>query len=107
LFGIYAYAHFDTSVFRLFLLIKYVYFILLHLSFDWIVSEIIFFYYSASVFRLQLHIDFLWLLAIEREMVLQIFYHYIHNVLVKNFLIARRGVILSIFVDVFVFCSSN
>jgi hypothetical protein len=89
------------------LLIKYFSFILLHLSFDCIVSEIFFFYYSASVFILQLHIDFLWLLSIERKLVLQIFYHYIQNVLVKNFLIARRGFILSIFVDVCVFCSSN
>ncbi len=48
LFGIYAYAHFDTSVFRLCLPIKYISFILLHLSFGCIVSEIFFFYYGAS-----------------------------------------------------------
>jgi hypothetical protein len=107
LFGIYAYEHFDTSVFRLCLLLNDFSFILLHLSFDCIVSEIFFFYYGASVFRLQLRIDFLWLLSMEKELVLQIFYYYIQNVWVKNFLIARRGFILAIFMDLSVFCSSN
>jgi hypothetical protein len=60
LFGIFAYAHFDTSVFRLCLLIKHFSFIMMHLSFDCIVSQIFFFYYGASVFRLQLLIDFIY-----------------------------------------------
>ncbi len=38
---------------------------------------------------------------------LTFFYYCIQNVLVKNFLMARHGFILSIFVDVCVFCSSN
>jgi hypothetical protein len=41
------------------------------------------------------------------ELVYIFFYYYVQNVLVKNFLIAKRGFILSIFVDVCVFCRSN
>jgi hypothetical protein len=48
-------------------------FVLLHLSFDCIVSEIFFFNYGASIFRLQLLIDFLWLLSMEKELVLDFF----------------------------------
>ncbi len=111
---VYAYVHFDTSVFRLCLLIKYFSFILLHLSFDCIVPEIFFFYHGAFVFRLQLRIDFIWevwtytwLLSMVTELVLQFFLLLYTKCLVKDFLIARHGFILSIFVDVCVFWSSN
>jgi hypothetical protein len=43
----------------IYLLIKYFLFILMHLSFDCIVYEVFFFCYGASVFRLQLLIDFI------------------------------------------------
>jgi hypothetical protein len=59
LFGIYAYAHFGTSVCRLHLLIKFSSFILMHLFFDCIVYEVFFFHFGTYVFRLQLLIDFL------------------------------------------------
>jgi hypothetical protein len=59
LFGIHTYAHFGKSVCRLRLLIKYFSFILMHLFLDCIVYEEFFFYHGASVFRLQLLIDFI------------------------------------------------
>ena len=111
---IYAYAHFDTSVFRLCLLIRYFSFILLQLSFDCIVSEIFFFIIvhllsdcscsQISYKRFEhTHGFYLW----RRNWFYNFFYYYIKNVLVKNFLMTRHGFILSISVDVCVFCSSN
>jgi hypothetical protein len=64
---------FCTSVIRYYFLIKYFSYILMHLFFGCIVMKYFSIIFGASVFRLQLLIDFLWLLSMEKELVLQIF----------------------------------
>ncbi len=91
---------------------KVFFFYFLHLSFDCIVSDFLLLwcicFQIAIAYRFHIRGLNIHMASIHRDGIRFTFFSItIQNFLVKNFLIARHGLILSIFVDVCVFCSSN